>query len=163
VWVLENLFGQSPPPPPKDVPALDIDTSQATSIRETLAAHKKLESCASCHRDIDPPGLALENYDAIGGWRTSYPGNKQPIDASSEMTDGTILSGPQSIKDYLKANPKLFTRCLLSKLLEYGAGRQLSVGDRRIVDQIVETEPENGYRFRDLIEAAVTSEVFLTR
>jgi len=79
------------------------------------------------------------------------------------MTDGTILSGPQSIKDYLKANPKLFTRCLLSKLLEYGAGRQLSVGDRRIVDQIVETEPENGYRFRDLIEAAVTSEVFLTR
>jgi hypothetical protein len=163
VWVLENMFGHSPPPPPKDVPALDIDTSQATSIRETLAAHKKLESCASCHRDIDPPGLALENYDAIGGWRTSYPGNKQPIDTSSEMTDGTILSGPQSIKDYLKANPKLFTRCLLSKLLEYGAGRQLSVGDRRIVDQIVETAPENGYRFRDLIEAAVTSEVFLTR
>ena len=163
VWVLENLFGQSPPPPPKDVPALDIDTSQATNIRETLAAHKKLESCASCHRDIDPPGLALENYDAIGGWRTSYAGNKQPIDASSEMTDGTILSGPQSIKDYLKANPKTFTRCLLSKLLEYGAGRQLSVGDRRIVDHIVEAAPENGYRFRDLIEAAVTSEVFLIR
>ncbi len=163
VWVLENLFGHPSPPPPKDVPALDIDTSQATNIRETLAAHKKLDSCASCHRDIDPPGLALENYDAIGGWRTSYPGNKQTIDASSTMTDGTILSGPQSIKDYLKANPKLFTRCLLSKLLEYGAGRQLSVGDRRIVDQIVEAEPDNGYRFRDLIEAAVTSEVFLTR
>lgn len=163
VWVLENLFGQSPPPPPKDVPALDIDTSQATSIRETLAAHKKLESCASCHRDIDPPGLALENYDAIGGWRTLYAGNKTPIDASAEMTDGTVLSGPQSIKNYLNANPKVFTRCLLTKLLEYGAGRELSVGDRRIVKQLVDDAPQQGYRFRDLIEAAVVSEVFLTR
>ncbi|MFT5465819.1 MAG: hypothetical protein ACI8UO_000915 [Verrucomicrobiales bacterium] len=166
VWVLENLFGhfgQHPPPPPKDVPALDIDTSKATSVRETLKAHTELETCAKCHRDIDPLGLSLENYDAIGGWRTNYAADKTQIDATAAMPDGTALDGPASIKRYLKERPEIFTRCLLTKLLEYGAGRELSVGDQRVVDEIVNAESPEGFRFRDLIRLAVQSEVFLAK
>lgn len=162
VWVLENLFGQHPPPPPKDVPALDIDTSKASSVRETLKLHTQLETCAKCHREIDPLGLALENYDAIGGWRTKYPGQgkQDSIDATSELPDGTILDGAESIKTHLLNNREIFTRCLLTKLLEYGAGRKLTVGDQRVVNALVENEPENGYRFQDLLQAAISSEVF---
>ena len=160
VWVLENLFGQGPPPPPKDVPALDIDTSQATNVRETLKAHTELETCAKCHRDIDPLGLALENYNAIGGWRTNYVGDKTPIDAKAPMPDGTALDGAASIKRLLIKRPEIFTRCLLTKLLEYGAGRELSVGDKRVIEEIVHAEPSEGYRFRDLIRLVVQSEVF---
>ena len=163
VWVLENLFGQSPPPPPGDVPALDIDTSEATSVREILTAHRKVESCAACHRDIDPLGLALENYDAIGGWRVQYAADDSTIDPTSTMPDGTPLAGPHSIKAYLLQHRELFTRCLLTKLLEYAAGRQLSVGDQRIVDALVDAEPPDGYRFRDLLEAALTSDVLLAK
>ncbi|MEM7015029.1 MAG: DUF1585 domain-containing protein, partial [Verrucomicrobiota bacterium] len=141
--------------------ALDIDTSKATTVRETLKAHTELETCAKCHRDIDPLGLALENYDAIGGWRTNYASDaKNTIDARSQLPDGTALEGVGSIKKHLLDNREIFTRCLLTKLLEYGAGRKLSVGDRLVVDALVENEPEDGYLFQDLIQAAVTSEVF---
>jgi hypothetical protein len=163
VWVMENLFGKHPPPPPKDVPALDIDTSQAKSVRETLAAHTQIESCAKCHRDIDPLGLALENFDAVGGWRNNYVGQQQAIDATATMPDDTRLNGAQSIRKRLLSNPEIFTRCLLVKLLQYGAGRRLSVGDQRIVDTIVEAEPDTGYRFQDLIVAVTTSKVFRTK
>ena len=163
VWVLENLFGKRPPPPPKDVPALDIDTSQATNIRETLALHQQLDTCAKCHRDIDPLGLALENYDGIGGWRERYLGEPSPIDAASVTPEGHQLNGPQSIKDYLLQNPDYFTRCLITKFLEYSAGRELSVGDERIVDELVTAEPELGYKFEDLLIAATMSDVFLTK
>lgn len=163
VWVLGNLFGQHPPPPPKNVPALDIDTSKATSVRETLKAHTELESCAKCHRDIDPFGLALENYDAVGGWRARYEGDKTTIDASSRMPDGTVLDGPSSIKSVLKRHPQIFTRCLLTKMLEYAAGRKLSVGDQRVVEELVSAEPPEGFRFSDLIRIAIQSEVFLTK
>lgn len=160
VWVLENLFGRHPPPPPSDVPALDVDTSQATSIRETLAAHQKVETCAKCHRDIDPFGLALENFDAVGGFRDRYIGRKEPIDATATMPNGTRLNGSESIRKVLLDEPEIFTRCLLVKLLQYGAGRELSVGDQRIVDAIVQSAPNDGFRFQDLIIAATTSEVF---
>lgn len=163
VWVLENLFGQHPPPPPRNVPALEIDTSNATSVRETLKAHTELESCSKCHRDIDPLGLALENFDAVGGFRTNYVGQKEPIIATARMPDGTQLDGVESIRNMLLDNPEIFTRCLLVKLLQYGAGRELSIGDQRVVDAIVQAAPAGGYRFQHLIVAATTSEVFRTK
>ena len=163
VWILENLLGQGPPPPPKDIPAIDIDTSQATNLRETLALHQKSDTCAKCHKDIDPLGLALENYDAIGGWRDTYVGDTIPIDTNTVTPEGHHLSGPQSIKDYLFEHPDTFTRCLLTKFLEYSAGRELSRGDERIVNKLVNAEPESGYRFEDLLIAATMSEVFMTK
>jgi hypothetical protein len=178
VWILENLFGTPPPPPPENVPAIDVDISDSNTIREILTAHKNNESCAKCHRDIDPLGLALENYDAIGGWRNFYQDDYQPtgnnspevadptrtmVDASGTLPDGTNLQGPNDIKDYLMAHKDLFTRCLTTKLFEYGAGRKASVGDRRVLEQIVQEEPADGYKFKDLIVKLVQSEVFQTK
>ena len=105
-------------------------------------------------------GLALENYDAVGGWRSKYLGDNSAIDATATMPNGTRLDGAASIKKGLLAKPEIFTRCLVTKLLEYGAGRRLSVGDRRVVDELVTSAPKGGYRFVDLIVAATTSEVF---
>ncbi len=170
VWVLENLLGTPPPPPPSNVPALVADTSQATTVREVLAAHKKVESCAVCHRSIDPIGLALETYDAVGGWRTAYyreegaEGEAIPVDASSMLADGTPLDGPADLKRYLLGHSDQFTHALTEKLLLYATGRsELSVADRRIVRQIVEAAPEGGYGFRDLLGEIVESEAFRAR
>lgn len=186
VWVLENVFGQHVPPPPANIPAIDVDISQANGVREILDAHKANESCNKCHRSIDPVGLAMENYDAIGGWRTAYQdsyqisGTKQetssdpenagieaaslwlPIDTQGELPDGKALNGPEEIKAYLLENRELFTRCLATKLFEYGTGREPTLGDRRVIDQIVSNEPESGYGMIDLISALVQSESFLS-
>ncbi len=169
VWVLENLLGRPPPPPPSDVPALVADISQAKSVREVLAAHQQIESCAICHSAIDPIGLALENYDAAGGWRTSYyreedsAAPRTPVQTVSEMPDGTKLAGAQDLKDYIMASPEDFTRTLTGLLIEYGTGRELTARDRGAVQQIVADEPEGGYGFRDLIARVVSSESFATR
>lgn len=169
VWVLENLLGRPPPPPPSDVPALVADISQAKSVREVLSAHQKIQSCAVCHSAIDPIGLALENYDASGGWRTSYyreegsTSPQLPVQAVSEMVDGTKLAGAQDLKDYIMANQADFTRTLTALLIEYGTGRELSARDHHVVRRIVADEPEGGYGFRDLIARVVSSEAFATR
>jgi mono/diheme cytochrome c family protein len=172
VWVLENLYGTPPPPPPADVKPLPTDTSGATTVRDILAAHKDSASCASCHSRIDPVGLALENYDAAGNWRDVYvrgspeqgaPLAPTPVDPVSKLPDGVRLTGPQDLKQHLLDHSRMFTRCLATKLLEYATGRRMSVSDARIVDQIVQDEPRDGYGFRDLLVALVQSEVFRTR
>ena len=169
VWVLENLLGRPPPPPPSDVPALVADISQAKSVREVLAAHQKIQSCAVCHSAIDPIGLALENYDAAGGWRTSYyreegsTSPQLPVQAVSEMVDGTKLTGAQDLKDYIMANQADFTRTLTGLLIEYGTGRELTADDHHVVRRIVADEPTGGYGLRDLIAQIVSSEAFSTR
>jgi len=183
VWVLENLFGTPAPPPPANVPAIDVDISNAQSVREILTAHKENESCNKCHRKIDPIGLALENYDAIGGWRTRYQetyrapnpkakhkdspksgeevqGQAISIDPSGHLPEGIELKGPEDIKKYLLANRELFTRCLTTKLFEYGTGREPTLRDRHVIDQIVSGEPESGYKMIDLITELVRSESF---
>ncbi|MCZ0938638.1 MAG: DUF1585 domain-containing protein, partial [Caldilineaceae bacterium] len=143
--------------------------SQAESVQEVLAAHQKIESCAICHSAIDPIGLALENYDASGGWRTSYyreEGSAAPqasVQAASEMPDGTKLAGAQDLKNYIMASPGDFTRTLTGLLIEYGTGRELTARDRRTVQQIVADEPKGGYGFRDLIARVVSSDAFATR
>ena len=168
VWVLENLFGTPTPPPPADVPALVADTSKAQTVREILSAHQAEASCAVCHSQIDPVGLALENYDASGGWRTNYypEGEAEPfpVNSSAIMTDGTKLNNSGDIKSYLLAHPELFTRTLTTKLLEYATGRtHLSSSDKSIVEQIVAGEPAEGYGFQDLLALIVQSESFQTK
>ena len=169
VWVLENLFGTPPPPPPSDVPALVADISGAKTVRQILAAHQKIESCAVCHVAIDPVGLALENYDAVGGWRESYyreEGSDAPVrdvDAHAAMRDGTTLNGPQDLKEYLMARPHLLTGALAAALIEYGTGRELRAIDRRVVGEIVAAEPERGFGLRTLIETIVESDSFRSR
>ena len=169
VWVLENLFGTPPPPPPSDVPALVSDISEARTVKEILAAHQQIEACAVCHSAIDPIGLALESYDAVGGWRDAYYRDEssqapsRPVDASARMADGTPVAGPQDIKNYLLERPQIFTRTLAGLLLEYGTGRELTPADRRVVDELAGAEPPGGYGLQDLIARVVESDAFRSR
>jgi len=173
-WMLENIFGMPTPPPPSNVPAVEPDTSGAKSIRELLDRHKADASCARCHQKIDPPGFVLENFDPVGRWRDFYPiyekrndkvvtREGQPVDAISQLPDGTELKDVADLKRYLVRNVDIFSRCLTGKLLTYATGRPTSFGDRNIIDQIVSGVRQQGNGFADLIVAVVQSESFRTK
>lgn len=175
VWMLENIFGEAPPPPPSNVPAIEPDTSGANSIRDLLQRHRADPNCASCHRRIDPIGFALENFDPIGQWRQNYPIYQKtadgtittmkgkPVDSSSTMADGTEIRDVTDLKKYLVANIDKFSRCLTEKLLTYATGRPMSYGDKQVIEQIVKNVKAGGNGFQDLIVAVVTSESFKMR
>ena len=170
VWVLDNLFGTPPPPPPDNVEVGKVDVSKAKTVKEMLQMHKEEETCSSCHKKIDPLGLALENFDAVGKWRVRYREESQgglvngpAVESRAFLPDGTEVAGSGDIKDYLMKNNHLFTRCLTIKLLEYGTGRKMTPGDKAAIQKIVEAEPEKGFDFKDLIKQAVLSEVFLNK
>ena len=174
VWLLENVLGDPVPEPPPDVPAVEPDTSGAKSIRELLQKHNADASCAGCHKKIDPPGFALENFDPVGRWRDHYPvyekvGEKVvrkdglPVDAAGVMKDGTRLQDVTDLKQYLIENIDVFGTCLAEKLLVYATGRDLGFGDRREVERIVKKVRQEGNGFQDLIVALVLSESFRTK
>ncbi len=171
VWLLENVLGDPPSEPPPNVPAVEPDTSGAKTIRELLERHQADASCASCHRKIDPPGFALENFDPVGRWRTHYPlyekkGDKTvtlkglPVDAVGQLPDGSPIEDVRDLKRYLVENIDVFSLCLTEKLMVYATGRTPSFGDRKVIDQIVAQAKDSGNGFQDLIVALVTSDVF---
>ena len=159
VWLLENIFGTPPSPPPPDVEALDPDIRGAKTIRDQLQKHRTSPSCNDCHRKIDPLGFALENFDPVGGWRGVYS-NRAKIDSSGELPNGQKFSGIGEFKDLLVERRELFARALTSKLLAYATGRHVESSDRRHIDDIVKTLGERGDGFRDLIKLVVLSEPF---
>lgn len=174
VWVLENILGNRPPEPPNAVPALTPDTRGTSSPRERLAAHMASESCAACHKAIDPLGFVLENFDPVGRWRDHYPlyveekGKSKrvdgaKIDASGMLPDGQALNDIQDLKRWLKDNPEPFVCCISEKLLSYATGRQMNYRERKIIKEIVASQATNEYRFRDLLLALVQSEIFRTK
>jgi hypothetical protein len=161
-WILDNLLDAPPPEPPPDVPNLDetaIGTS--ASMREQLEAHRKNPTCASCHRRMDPLGFGLENFDAIGAYR-SLDG-KFPIDASGSLPGGRQFRGPDELRAILSGEREAFVRCLTSKLLTYALGRGLERYDARTVKQIVNRMPAHEYRFSGLVLEIVTSLPFQSR
>ena len=162
VWLLENILGTPPSPPPPDVEPLDPDVRGATSIRDQLEKHRSVPSCYDCHRKIDPLGFALENFDPIGQWRDRY-GKSVTIDAAGELPNGQTFSGIEELKPILLEQQQLFTRALTNKLLAYALGRQLEPADRPEVDRIVEAVEERGLGLRDLVERIVLSETFRSR
>lgn len=172
VWVLENLLGMPPPEPPDSVPALTPDTTGAKTPKEKLAAHAAEQSCAICHREIDPVGFALENFDPIGRWRDHYPVYEDhedgtsitrkgaKVDATGRLPDGTEITDVTDLKRWLTKHPELFARCLSEKLLSYATGRSLSYRERSIVAKIVEDQAVGGLGFEDLLLALIDSQVF---
>ena len=162
VWVLENILGTPPSPPPPDVEPLSPDLRNAKTIREQLAIHRKQEACNSCHRKIDPLGFAFENFDPIGRWRDRYS-RIGVIDASTTMADGQKIDNIVAFKMMLLTREKDITRCLTQKLLAYSSGRVLEPIDRGEVERIVSafSKQENG--LRDLIKLVVQSDVFLNK
>jgi len=162
VWILENLLGTPPSPPPPDVDPIEPDTRGVTTIRAQMEKHRNNPTCHECHRKIDPLGLSMEHYDYVGAWRERYT-KRLAIDGSGVMPDGTAIKGPGGIRQYLSARPAQFSRCLTEKLFIYALGRRISFTDRDDIDRIVSRLPGHKYGLRELIQQVVASEAFHTK
>jgi hypothetical protein len=162
-WIMENVLGTPPPPPLPNVPTLAENDPrlEARSLRERLAAHRDNPVCATCHDVLDPLGLALENFDAVGRWRTHEPGGT--IDASGQLADGTPVNGPVSLRAALVARRAQFVGVVAEKLLTYALGRGLGYADMPTVRGIVRRVEREDYRFSELILAVVDSAPFRMR
>jgi hypothetical protein len=161
-WVLENLLGTPPPPPPADVPSLKDNTVSASlPIRERLAEHRSNAACAACHRLIDPVGFALEQFDAVGRWRTREEG--RPIDAAGGLPDGSSFEGVAGLEAALLERPDAFVRTLTEKLFVFALGRAPEESDAPAIRKIVRDARAGGYRFSSLILGITTSTPFQLR
>jgi mono/diheme cytochrome c family protein len=161
-WVLANLLGSPPPPPPPDVPALaDNTVSSQLSVRERLAEHRANAACASCHNLMDPVGFALENYDAVGRWRTTEAG--EPIDVAGGLPGGGDVAGVTGIEQAILARPQLLARTLTEKLLTFALGRGVEHYDAPAVRKIVADAAAEDYRMSRLILGVVQSTPFQMR
>jgi hypothetical protein len=161
-WILDNLLNAPPPVPPADVPNLDeAAIGTAASMRTQLEAHRKDPTCAACHRRMDPLGFGLENFDAVGAWRTMD--GKFPIDASGYLPDGEEFVGPEELRTILKQQHDAFAKCLTSKLLTYALGRGLERYDNTTVKAIAARLPAQQYRFSALVVDIVNSLPFQSR
>ena len=163
-WILENLLGYDPPPPPPGVESLaEIDSSgQIFSMRERMVRHRASPACASCHAVMDPPGFSLENFDAVGRWR-SLGEDKSAIDATGMLPDGTSFNGPAGLRRALLRRPETFVSTVAQKLLTYALGRGLEPYDMPTVRQLVRDIEPNNYRLKDLIVGVVDSVPFRMR
>jgi hypothetical protein len=161
-YILENILGAPPPPPPPDVPQLDNETvGVAASLRQQMEQHRTNPVCASCHSRMDVLGFGLENYDAIGRWRTMD--GKFPVDASGKFPNGKTFTTPAEMKALLLANLPDFARCLGEKMLTWSLGRGIESYDRPAVREIVRQTQQHDYRFQAMIKAIVHSPAFLER
>jgi hypothetical protein len=176
-WVLDRILGTPAPPPPGDVPVIDPDIRGATTIREQLAKHRSVESCGACHRQIDPPGFALESFDCIGGWRDWYRSTNngenvtidgrrmpylkgKPVDPSDTMPNGERFQNVDEFKLLLLHDKPQLARALTVKLVTYATGRTPQPSDREAVQTIVARIRDNDYGLRSLVHEIVQSEMF---
>jgi hypothetical protein len=158
-WILENILGTPPPPPPPNVPPLaDSASNSARSLREQLEKHRADRACASCHARLDPLGFSLEQYDAIGRFRTEEDG--APIEASGALPDGTALNGIEGLKKVVLDRHDEFVECLASKMLTYALGRGLEYYDQPAVRAIRRQAASEDYRFSSIILGIVNSVPF---
>jgi hypothetical protein len=175
-WVLDRIIGKPPSPPPPDIPFFEPDIRGATSIREQLDKHRNTPACATCHIHIDPPGFALENFDAIGGWRDFYRATKQTkkghvkgtryyrgpdVEIGGVTPDGKAFKNIDDYKKILLEDKDQIARNLTQNLLIYATGADIQYADREVVEQIVATLRKKDYGFRTLIHEVVQSRVFL--
>lgn len=172
VWIRDRLLNDPPSPPPPDTPPLDKTNPEfaSLSVREQLEIHRQREACASCHRGIDPWGIALENYDAVGNWRSEIRrkvgGGFQtiPVKAGDSLPGDHKIDGVESLKEYLltqRANE--FARSLVTRLATYALGRRLELTDQTTIDRLTKEFSADDYRIRGLIRDIVTSDLFLTK
>ena len=164
-WILGNILGTPPAPPPPAVPQLKeagvAVAGKTLSMRERVAEHRANPACASCHNLMDPIGFAFENYDAVGRWRTVDGG--VPVDASGTMADGSKFSNAAELQQAMLRRPELFVSTLTEKLLIYALGRGVEPFDAPSVRQIVRDASSKEYRFSSLILGIVTSTPFTMR
>jgi hypothetical protein len=159
-WLLDNVLGAPPPPPPPDVPLLNESGASAktTSMRQQMEAHRKSPSCAVCHVRMDPLGFSLEQFDALGKWRTASDGIA--VDASAALPDGTRFEGITGLRQVVARRPHDFASTFTQKLLAYAVGRSLDAHDQPAVRQIARNAAVQGYRWSSIIIGVVTSTPF---
>ena len=161
-WILENLLAAPPPPPPPNVPSLDeVKNGKQLTVREKMELHRSNPVCASCHVKMDPLGFSLENYDAVGAWRTGYAGQK--VDASAVLPDGTQFQGPQGLQGILLAHKDQFVEAFTEKLLTYALGRGLEGNDMPAVRKIRRAASNDNNRMDTIIMGIVQSVPFTMR
>lgn len=169
-WILESIIGKPPPPPPANVKP--IETTPATqpkaTLRMKLEAHKSDATCAACHRRIDPLGLAFDNYDAIGRWRTEEvvrdgSGDNPKVDASGSLPDGRKFAGPDDLKKILLTDLDKFNAAFVEKLATYALRRSMSIDDRAALQNLAKQSKAADYHLPAIIESLVLSELFQRR
>jgi hypothetical protein len=162
-WILEQLLGTPPPPPPPDVPELEASAKdhKNLSLREQMALHSENPSCANCHVLMDPLGLALENYNAVGSWRDRD--GKHEVDARGELPSGEKFSGAKGLKEVLMSKKKDFLRAFSEKMMTYALGRGLVFDDRCTIEEIVERVEDDGATFSRMVREVVRSDPFRMR
>ena len=163
-YILTNILGTPPPDPPADVPALTqkVTQTKVATMRERMGQHRSNPACATCHNMIDPAGFALENFDAIGRWRT-VDESFNPIDTSGSLPDGTTFSGLADFREALVRRPERFATTVTEKLLTYALGRGLEYYDMPAVRKIVRDAAADGYRFHTVIVGVAKSYPFVAR
>jgi hypothetical protein len=164
-WILEQLLDAAPPPPPPDAPDLakqDTSDNAKLTLRQRTEKHRTDPACAACHRVMDPLGFGLENFDAIGRWRT-VDDYGAPVDALGELPGKVRFASPADLRKILVARRDEFVRAFTGKLLAFALGRRLSGYDEVVADDLAEAALANGARLDDLVLAIVTSYPFLNR
>ena len=162
-WVLEQILGQNPPPPPMNVPPLEKQDGKANAglnLRQRTERHREDPACSGCHRVLDPIGFGLENFDAIGRWR-DRDDTGGAVDAAGELPGKAVFRTPQDLKRIIGARKDDFCRTLTAKLLAYALCRHLDGYDEVVADEIAAAVAKDGYRFQTLITAIVTSYPFM--
>ena len=162
-WLLENILGAPPPPPPPDVPELEeADVAERPrSMRERMEQHRANPVCAACHARMDPLGFALENFDAIGKWRTAEGG--RPIDASGVLPDGAAFDGPAGLRRMLAERRTEIVEAVTAKLMTYALGRGVETADMPAIRRIVREAAESDYRWSSVVLGIVRSTPFQMR
>ncbi|MEP6671469.1 MAG: DUF1592 domain-containing protein [Chthoniobacter sp.] len=170
VWVLESIIGKPPPPPPANVPALTTPDANApkTTVRQKLEAHRSDANCNACHRRIDPLGIAFDNYDAIGHWRTvetvtAGVGDNPALDPSGELYDGRTFKDAKELKKILVDDTDKFATAFTEKLATYALRRGTTFSDRNELRHVTERAKASDYKLASLIEELVTSDIFQKR
>jgi mono/diheme cytochrome c family protein len=165
-YILSTFLDTPPSPPPPNVPTLEESNKGAASapktVREQLEVHRKNPVCASCHRTIDPPGFALENFNSVGQWRDT-DADGAPIDAAGVLADGVKVDGPAALRDAILSRPDAFVTTLTSRMLTYALGRGLEPSDMPVVRKIVKKAGQNDYHFASIIIGIVESASFQMR
>lgn len=160
-WILENVLGTPPPPPAPDVPELPPTGQLKGTLRQQMEQHRADPQCAVCHSKLDPLGFGLENFNAVGMWRTQD--NRKDIDASGELPGGVKFDGPGELRKILLGKADQFRNCFAEKVLTYGLGRGLEHYDKCALDEIVKAAKADGDKFSALVLAVVRSEPFQKR
>jgi hypothetical protein len=160
-YVLTNILGTPPPPAPENVPPLDETAGKARTMRERMEEHRRSPACAGCHKLMDPIGIALENFDGIGRWRTTDGGSA--IDPAAQLADGSTVTGPADLRAAILRRPDMFTRNMTEMLLTYALGHGLAHHDMPYVRAILKEAARTDYRFSSLVLGIVKSVPFQMR